>query len=370
MRKSSARSCLEWAAGALGLLAAGCAVHADLPSSRPEGPLAGRAPPGFDPALACGAWAAAIGEGGGPGPSGVDAALSHASFPELDPRACFVPVHYDGKGARPAPTPRGCGYPEAGSLAAIASEAARYQQIAQDKPAPLPLDLACALPRDVRRAAAAHNARVLLALAGRLRSGERFPYAAVSTFGFGASRHAASRLHGRFPADACRPLVASDLDLLSVNVPRARRAAEAWHARVAPVITVSGGAVHSRLLEAFALHALVTCEFGVPGEAVLLDPCADHTHTNVRNTGSLVVRIGGRTAYIVTDDGLQAAYLQEWTLFDLLGGSLDQRALRDFGYLLGSFRQASRGIDAGFWYTPYRFWAEPRPGLGDFTCLK
>ena len=35
---------------------------------------------------------------------------------------------------------------------------------------------------------------------------------------------------------------------------------------------------------------------------------------------------------------------------------------------LGSFRQASVGLKAGFWYTPYRFWAEPAGGLGGFTC--
>jgi hypothetical protein len=370
MPRSSVRSCLERALGALALVAAGCAVHADLPASRPLGPLAGRAPRGFDPVLACGAWTAAIGEGGGIGPSGVDTALSHASFPELDPRACFVPVHDHGGVPRPDPTPAGCGYPEPGSFAQIEREAARYEHIAEEKTAPLPLDLACALPRDVRRAAAHQNARALRALARRLRGGGCFPYAAVSTFGFGAGKHGKSALFGQLPGGACRTLAAMDLDLLGVNVTRARRAALAYHARVAPVVTVSGGAVHSRLLEAFALHALVTCQFGVPSDAVLLDPCADHTHTNIRNTGSLVVRLGGRTAYIVTDDGLQAAYLQEWTLFDLLNGSVDQRALRDFGHLVGSFRQASRGMNAGFWYTPYQFWAEPRPGLGDFTCLR
>jgi len=132
---------------------------------------------------------------------------------------------------------------------------------------------------------------------------------------------------------------------------------------------VSGGAVHSPLHEAFMLEWLVSCRFGVPKDAVLLDPCADHTHTNVRNTGALVRALGGRAAYVVTDDGLQSGYLEEWTVFDLLGGSVDQRALRDFGYLLGSHRRASVGMRAGFWYTPYRFWADPPGGLGGFTCI-
>ena len=101
---------------------------------------------------------------------------------------------------------------------------------------------------------------------------------------------------------------------------------------------------------------------------MLLDPCADHTHTNIRNTGALVTELGARTAYIVTDDGLQGIYLQDWTNFNLIGGSIDQRSLRDFGHLVGAYRQASMGILGGFWFTPYRFWAEPRAQLGSFQC--
>jgi hypothetical protein len=59
--------------------------------------------------------------------------------------------------------------------------------------------------------------------------------------------------------------------------------------------------------------------------------------------------------------------------------SIDQRAMRDFGYLLRSYRRAITarpappatdiGMKAGFWYTLYRFWAEPTNGLGSFTCI-
>jgi hypothetical protein len=172
------------------------------------------------------------------------------------------------------------------------------------------------------------------------------------------------------PGQACPALSKREMSLFSLNIVRAGRAAEAQLAGVAPVMTVSGAAVHSPLTEAFLLYYLATCRFGVREDAVLLDPCADHTHTNLRNTGGLVADLGGRTAYLVTDDGLQAAYLQEWTTFDLIGGSIDQRSLRDWGYILGSWRQASTGMDAGFWFTPYRFWAEQRPGLGAFRCSK
>ena len=352
--------------GAAALALAGCAVHAPLPASAPGDASGGHAPPGFDTALACTDWRKAAGPHG-------SAATHHASFPELDPRrSCFVPVRYGPGGPTPDPLPEGCGYPDGkGAIAVLAKRAAGYEGIAAGNGAePLPVELACRLPDDVRRAAAATNARTLRALSRRLPQRPPYPYAAVSTFGFGHFEQGASVLVPWRPGDACPRLSPRDMALFDVNILRAFRAAEAYFAGIAPVVTVSGGAVHAPLVEAFMLDYLLTCRFGVPADAVLVDPCADHTHTNIRNTGGLVLALGGRSAYLVTDDGLQAGYLEEWTIFDVIGGSIDQRALRDFGYLLGSHRRASVGMKAGFWYTPYRFWAEPERGLGSFTCIR
>ena len=80
--------------------------------------------------------------------------------------------------------------------------------------------------------------------------------------------------------------------------------------------------------------------------------------------------MGARAAYLLTDDGIQASYFQDWTAFELIFGSIDQRSLRDWGYVIGSWRQASIGTAQGFWLTPYRFWAEPREGLGSVTCVE
>lgn len=353
------------------LALAGCFAHADAPPSKragPAGALGGHAPRGFDPAVACGRWGDAVG-------AEDPAAATHVGFAELSPTACHVRVRYDERGAPSAdPIPPGCGYPE--DEPAAATELARwaevYARVAAGRPStePLPMPIACALPDDVRRAAAGVNARTLRSVARRLATGRRFPYAAASTLGFGHAVQGGSALVPWRPDDPCPALSKSEMDLFSVNIVRAGRAAAAQLAGIAPVMTASGGAVHSPLYEAFMMHYLATCRFGVRRDAVLLDPCADHTHTNLKNTGALVVELGGRTAYVVTDDGIQAAYLQEWTFFDVLGGSIDQRALRDFGYLLGSWRQASVGIDAGFWFTPYRFWASPRGELGSFTCVQ
>ena len=349
------------------LVATGCFARADTPRGPPPGALAGHAPDGFDAARACGAWEDASGDD--------PAATTHVSFPEVRPEGCFVPVRYDGD-ALPSfdAIPQGCGYP--GDLAVtrvrLEREALRYERLAAGAPpdADTPMALACALPDEMRRAAAAVNARTLRATSRRIAGGRVYPYSAVGVFGFGHPVATDSALVPWRPADGCRELPKREMEKFGVNIVRAARGAAAQLAGVAPVLIVSGGAVHSPLVEAFLLHQLATCRFGVQPDAMLLDPCADHTHTNVRNVGGLVQAIGGRTAYVVTDDGLQADYLQEWTLFDVIGGSIDQRALRDWGYLIGSWRQASVGIDAGFWFTPYRFWVAPRDGLGSFSCVK
>jgi hypothetical protein len=347
---------------------AGCTVHLEPPSRAPADATGGHAPRAFDPSRACGHWGDAVGPGG-------LAATSHISFPELDPEAsCFVPVRYAGAAPRADPIPPGCGYPRSDlrerTRALVEKRAERYEKIAAGTPdGPPPLELACALPPDAQRSAARANARTIRALSARLGAGQTYPYAAVSAFGYGFAAQSKSPLVRFRPGDACPAPVDGDMALFDSNFMRAARAAEAYAAGIAPVVIVSGGAIHSDLTEAFLLTYLLACRFAVPEDAILLDPCANHTHTNVRNTGSLVLAIGGRTAYLVTDDSFQARYLEEYTALEFIFGSIDQRSLRDFGYLLGSYRRASVGMKAGFWYTPYRFWAEPVDGLGGFTCI-
>jgi hypothetical protein len=354
---------------ALALASAGCMIHAATPARAPSDATGGHAPPAFDATRACGAWSEAVG-------AAASDAMTHISFPEADPAvSCYVPVFYDGSSApRPGAIPAGCGYPLDYALArtedALSVRAGLYDAIARGETTEsLPLELACTLPDDVRRASAAVNARTVRALAARVAHHAPFPYAAVSTFGYGFADQSRSVLVPFRPGVSCPDVSDRELPLFSVNYLRAARAAEAFHAGVAPVVVVSGGAIHSRLTEAFLLDYLLACRFAVPDDAILVDPCANHTHTNLRNTGALVVAIGGRTAYVVTDDFLQSRYLEEWTPFDLIWGSIDQRSLRDFGYLLGSHRRASVGMKSGFWYTPFRFWAEPAEGLGGFTCI-
>lgn len=345
-------------------ITSGCVRHSAVPPVAERDARFGYAPEDFDAGRACGSWLDAT--------DGHPDAQVHIAFPERHEAGCFVPVRYEGEKVVVDPTPNGCGFPANGALATIESRAAKYELAATDSRAPLPLELACELPDDVRAAAAKVNARTLWSFAHARAMGadaRTYPYAIAGTFGYGNPEQDASAVARWRPTDTCVDLDERELRRLSVNVVRARRAAEAYHAGVAPFVSVSGGAVHSTAYEAFFLMHLATCEFGVPPDRMLLDPCADHTHTNVRNTGALVEHVGGRFAYLVTDDGLQSDYLEDWTFFDVLLGSIDQRALRDFGYLLGSWRRASVGMKAGFWFTPYRYWAESPAGLGSFSCV-
>jgi len=242
-----------------------------------------------------------------------------------------------------------------------------YERVAAGDLRVVPLELACPLSPRSRAAAARTNARTLRSLSA-LSEPRAYPYAAASTFGYGSLAQDESVLVDTLPGDTCKPLPGAERERLGVNLVRAERVASVYRGGVAPVVTVSGGAVHSELVEAFALEHLVRCLHGVPADRILVDPCADHTHTNLRNTGALVVGLGARTAYVVTDSFLQSDYLGDFTLFDALGGSVDQRSLRDFGYLLGAWRRASRGVLGGFWFSPYRFWGDEGPPR-DLTCV-
>jgi hypothetical protein len=363
LKARGGRLCSGLAAALLGL-SGGCAQHAQVPASSPRGPLVGEAPAELDQSALCGEWQRAVGDD--------EHALEHDAFPELSADACFTKVSYDEEHPRPEPMAPNCGYPrrQQPTVDHLLAEATRFEQWADAHPSRHgPYWQSCELEPERRRAVARHNARTLRALAAHLGSGKRYPYSAIPTFGYGSRRQSGSRLNRWRLGMPCLQLDEWDLSLLELNRLRAARAAAAFRAQVAPVVIVSGGAVHSRLNESVMLHHLVTCQHGVPPDRTLLDPCARHTHENLRNTGGLVVSLGGREAYIVLS-GLQVGYLQEWSAFDLLGSSLDARSLRDFGFLPGSWRQASSGLDAGFWYTPYRFWAGPTDAIRNLTCVR
>jgi hypothetical protein len=291
-------------------------------------------------------------------------AITHVSFPENHVQdACFTRVRHEGRNVSADAPPRGCSFPAASGRARLLALADELDALDDGAPSRL---FPCSLTTEQRRTARAQNARALRAIA---RDARTYPYSAVIVPGHGLLAQNDTALASFLPGHTCRDLAEGDLGRLGALPFRTARAADALRGGVAPIAIVSGGAVHSRVIEAFAMMQLLECREHVAPERILVEPCAEHTHTNLRNSGRWMHAMGARAAYLLTDDWLQSAYLQDATGFEYLLGTPDQRSLRDWGYVMGSWRQASIGIDAGFWFTPYRFWAEPKDGLGGMTCV-
>lgn len=348
----------------LAWLLAGCGYREPVPAFVANdarfGRLRGRGEPPAEREM-CAHWMAAV-------VARDEYAITHASFPESDVQnACFTPVTHDDRRVTVGPAPRGCSYPDVAARGKLAALAAELERVADGGAFSAPHNLfACQLTAQQRSAAARHNARVLRELARRP---EAFPYAAIVLPGHGLLEQNETAIADLLPSDACKELHDGDLGRLGAMPIRTARGADALRGGVAPLVIVSGGAVHSRVVEAFAMMQLLVCREGIAAERILVEPCADHTHTNLRNSGRWIHAMGGRAGYLLTDDFIQSDYFQDFSGFEYLMGSVDQRSLRDWGYLIGSWRQASIGIAAGFWFTPYRFWAEARDGLGGATCV-
>jgi DUF218 domain len=83
----------------------------------------------------------------------------------------------------------------------------------------------------------------------------------------------------------------------------------------APLILVSGGYVHPNqtpYAEALQMKKSLMTDFGVPENAILIDPHARHTTTNLRNAARHMYRYGipfEKTALISTD-GSQSTYIE------------------------------------------------------------
>src|SRR5262245_54338668 len=84
-------------------------------------------------------------------------------------------------------------------------------------------------------------------------------------------------------------------------VERLERALDDLQAGLAPAVIVSGGAVHSDENEAVLMREWLLAH-GVEPARILLEPCARHTTTNLRNAGRIVLRHGANEALVVTSD--------------------------------------------------------------------
>ena len=111
---------------------------------------------------------------------------------------------------------------------------------------------------------------------------------------------------------------------------RVTLAARRFKAGLAPFLIVSGGYVHpaqTPFCEAVEMKKALMAEHGIPAAAILIEPHARHTTTNLRNAARLLWRYGfpwEKAALITTDQG-QSAYIEAPTFA--------QRCLTEIGYL-------------------------------------
>jgi len=105
-------------------------------------------------------------------------------------------------------------------------------------------------------------------------------------------------------------------------------AAARWKAGLAPFMVVTGGHVHpdgTPYCEAIEMKKYLMAAHGVPKGAIIVEPYARHTTTNMRNTARLMIRYGipiDRPSLISTDV-LQAIYIS----------ALDDRCMDELGYV-------------------------------------
>jgi hypothetical protein len=111
---------------------------------------------------------------------------------------------------------------------------------------------------------------------------------------------------------------------------RVTLAAEAYHAGKAPFILLSGGYVHpaqTRFAEAVEMKKVLLADYHIPEAALLVDPHARHTTTNMRNAAREIYRyhMPMNKAALVVSDAEQSGYIASQSFAD--------RCLKELGYL-------------------------------------
>jgi hypothetical protein len=128
---------------------------------------------------------------------------------------------------------------------------------------------------------------------------------------------------------------------------RVALAAEAYHAGKAPLILLSGGYVHpvqTRFAEAIEMKKVLLVEYHVPEAAVLVDPHARHTTTNMRNAAREIYRyhVPMNKPALVVSDAAQTGYIA--------GQPFADRCLKELGYL--PYRIVSRPSQTSLVFLP------------------
>ena len=114
---------------------------------------------------------------------------------------------------------------------------------------------------------------------------------------------------------------------------RADQAAARFSAGLAPVIVLSGGHVHpdrTPYSEAIEMKKYLMQTYSIPESALLIDPHARHTTTNLRNVARLMYRYGIPTdqPVLITTDFGQTLYIAATSDAAVFG----KRCLSELGY--------------------------------------
>lgn len=114
---------------------------------------------------------------------------------------------------------------------------------------------------------------------------------------------------GAGPGDPNTPLSERGKERLALAVQR-------YHEGKAPFLLVSGGYVHpvqTRFCEAFEMKRYLVEKLGIPASAVLIDPHARHTTTNLRNAVRILYRysIPFDKPVLITTDEAQSRYITD-----------------------------------------------------------
>lgn len=118
-----------------------------------------------------------------------------------------------------------------------------------------------------------------------------------------------------------------------IGVLRLQLAVRRWREGLAPLIILSGGHVHpnrSEFSEAAEMKTILMTRFGLPEKAILIDPYARHTTTNLRNAVRLLFRAGAPMdrPFLVTSSPGHAAYVADAGVDGLI-----ERSKRELGYM-------------------------------------
>ena len=125
-------------------------------------------------------------------------------------------------------------------------------------------------------------------------------------------------------------------------IDRLEAAAQELQSGAAATVIVSGGAVHSRDNEALLMRRWLIAR-GIDRQRIVVEPCARHTTTNLRNAGRIVLGAGGSEALIVTSDGdgLARYFSQAYYLGFPWRSSYHARCLVELGYRVGELEWLS-----------------------------